>query len=74
MEKMVRQRGYCSSYRDKIVSMEMKRDTLKEESILRLFLICIKKKIVLVNRISKVGNPGSRVILLMRFTHAFQPF
>lgn len=54
--------------------MEMKRDSLKEESILRLFLICIKKKIVLVNRISKVGNPGSRVILLMRFTHAFQPF
>lgn len=55
--------------------MEARRDTLKEESILRLFLISIKKKkIVLVNRISKVGNPGSRVILLMRFTHAFQPF
>ena len=30
--------------RDKIVSMEAKRDTLKEESILRLFLISIKKK------------------------------
>lgn len=51
---------------------------MKEESILRLFLISIQKKkkkiLVLVNRISKVGNPGSRVILLMRFTHAFQPF
>ena len=34
--------------RDKIVSMEARRDTLKEESILRLFLISIKKK----NRLS----------------------